>query len=168
MTHRGSGRGPHTVEQASHLDAADAARAVALRRDRLVGRQRHNFDSKRQAEIDMLGEVWRLYRGFDEARNEDIMTTDDRLIIWDWNWPRPTHALRMHFASFEAAETRFMDALRQGVGQADLRVTVDGYVYLVKIAKWSPTERPSGCIHGGWSPPCEVPADVLRLPLLAL
>ena len=68
MTHRGSGRGPHTVEHASHLDAADAARAVALRRDRLVGRQRSGFDPKRQAEIDMLGEVWRLYRAFDDAR----------------------------------------------------------------------------------------------------
>ena len=26
--HRGSGRGPHTIEHASHLDAADAARAL--------------------------------------------------------------------------------------------------------------------------------------------
>ncbi len=70
MTHRGSGRGPHTVEHASHLDAADAARAVALRRDRLIVRQRvpYAFNAKRQAEIDMLGEVWRLYRAFDDAR----------------------------------------------------------------------------------------------------
>lgn len=68
MTHRRSGRGPHTVEHASHLDAADAARAVARRRDRFVARQRISYDPKRQAEIDMLGEVWRLYRAFDDAR----------------------------------------------------------------------------------------------------
>ncbi len=72
MGHRGSGRGPHAVERASHLDAADAARAVALRRDRLVVRQRSGYDPKRQAEIDMLGEVWRLYRGFDESRRAPV------------------------------------------------------------------------------------------------
>lgn len=71
MTHRGSGRGPYTVEHASHLDAADAARAVALRRDRLVGRQRREHSAERQLEIDMLGEVWRLYRAFDNLRHQD-------------------------------------------------------------------------------------------------
>ena len=55
MSHRGSGRGPHTVSDASHLDAADLARAVALRRDRLVARQRVPYaaDQKRQLEIAM-------------------------------------------------------------------------------------------------------------------
>ena len=33
MSHRGSGRGPNTVADASHLDAADLARAVAMRHD---------------------------------------------------------------------------------------------------------------------------------------
>lgn len=69
MSHRGSGRGPTTVADASHLDAADAARAVALRRDRLIARQRNGYDLKRAAEIDMLGDVWRLYRDFDDARH---------------------------------------------------------------------------------------------------
>ncbi len=37
--HRGSGRGPHVVEHASHLDAADQAAALGLRIDRLRRRQ---------------------------------------------------------------------------------------------------------------------------------
>ncbi len=70
MTHRGSGRGPTTIADASHLDAADAARSVAIRRDRLVARQRepYKFDAKRQLEIDMLAKVYDLYRAFDDAR----------------------------------------------------------------------------------------------------
>jgi hypothetical protein len=83
VSHRGSGRGPTTVADASHLDAADAAKAVALRRDRLVARQRelYKYDLKRQAEIDMLSEVWRLYRAFDDARRLPApmsMPTPDR------------------------------------------------------------------------------------------
>jgi hypothetical protein len=39
MGHRGSGRGPHVVEHASHLDAADQAAALGLRIDRLRRRQ---------------------------------------------------------------------------------------------------------------------------------
>lgn len=89
MTHRGSGRGPHTVEHASHLDAADLAQAVALRRDRLVARQRvpYQADPKRQAEIDMLGEIYRLLRAFDEARQPTSNPASDeetqRLIFED-------------------------------------------------------------------------------------
>lgn len=73
MTHRGSGRGPTTVADASHLDAADAAAAVALRRDRLVARQQrpYAYSAQRQAEIDMLGEVWRLYRAYDDRPHMD-------------------------------------------------------------------------------------------------
>ena len=61
MTHRGSGRGPHTIEHASHLDAADLAQAVALRRDRLVARQRESlaWSPGRADEIYTLGEVHR-------------------------------------------------------------------------------------------------------------
>ena len=77
MSRRGSGRGPTTVADASHLDPADAALAVALRRDRLVTRQREEYSAKRQAEIDMLGEVWRLYRAFDDARHEPPPLTAD-------------------------------------------------------------------------------------------
>jgi hypothetical protein len=83
VTHRGSGRGPTTVADASHLDAADAARAVAIRRDRLIDRQRepYAYSEKRQAEIDMLGEVWRLYRAFDDARHKPpVLTTDEELL----------------------------------------------------------------------------------------
>lgn len=66
--HRGSGRGPHTVEHASHLDAEDAARSVALRRDRLVARQRAGYDPKRAAEIEMLAAVHSMYTGFVVSR----------------------------------------------------------------------------------------------------
>ena len=61
MTHRGSGRGPHTIEHASHLDAADLAQAVAIRRDRLVARQRESlaWSPGRADEIHTLGEVHR-------------------------------------------------------------------------------------------------------------
>lgn len=61
MTHRGSGRGPHTIEHASHLDAADLAQAVALRRDRLVARQREAlaWSPGRADEIHVLGEIHR-------------------------------------------------------------------------------------------------------------
>ena len=61
MTHRGSGRGPHTIEHASHLDAADLARAVAIRRDRLVARQMEAlaWSPGRADEIHALGEVYR-------------------------------------------------------------------------------------------------------------
>lgn len=58
--HRGSGRGPHTIEHASHLDAADLAQAVALRRDRLVARQRElAWSPGRADEAHTLGEVHR-------------------------------------------------------------------------------------------------------------
>jgi hypothetical protein len=59
--HRGSGRGPHVVEHASHLDAADLAQAVALRRDRLVARQLapYAWSPGRADEIHALGEVHR-------------------------------------------------------------------------------------------------------------
>jgi hypothetical protein len=67
--HRGSGRGPHAVEHASHLDARDAAAAVARRRDRLEARQRAEFNATRAAEIDMLAAVFRLYRGFADWRD---------------------------------------------------------------------------------------------------
>lgn len=71
MSHRGSGRGPNTVADASHLDAADLARAVAMRHDMLVARQRVPYagDPKRQLEIDTLAAVWRLLRAFDDARH---------------------------------------------------------------------------------------------------
>ena len=76
MSHRGSGRGPTTIADASHLDAADAAKAVALRRDRLVARQRepYKYDPKRQLEIDMLAKVYDLYRAFDDARHSPAPT----------------------------------------------------------------------------------------------
>lgn len=70
MTHRGSGRGPHVVEHASHLSAADLAAAVALRRDRLVGRQRGlvKADARRQDEIDTLGRIHRDLVAFEVRR----------------------------------------------------------------------------------------------------
>lgn len=71
MSHRGSGRGPTTVADASHLDAADMAQAFAIRRDRLVARQLvpYAYSATRQAEIDLLARVYDLYRAFDDARH---------------------------------------------------------------------------------------------------
>lgn len=71
--HRGSGRGPTTVACASHMDAKEAAQAVALRRDRLIARQQvpYAWHAGRQAEIDMLGDVWRLYRAFNDAQRAE-------------------------------------------------------------------------------------------------
>ena len=59
--HRGSGRGPNTIEHASHLDAADLMQAVAIRRDRLVARQREAlaWSPGRADEIHVLSEVYR-------------------------------------------------------------------------------------------------------------
>lgn len=70
MTHRGSGRGPNVVEHASHLSAADLAAAVALRRDRLVARQRVPYpaDLRRQDEIDTLGDIHRMLVAFEVRR----------------------------------------------------------------------------------------------------
>lgn len=70
MTHRGSGRGPNTVEHASHLSAADLAASVALRRDRLVARQRvpYQADPRRQDEIDTLGRIHRELVAFELRR----------------------------------------------------------------------------------------------------
>lgn len=61
MTHRGSGRGPHTIEHASHLDAADLMQAVAIRRNRLVARQTEAmaWSPGRADEINTLGEIYR-------------------------------------------------------------------------------------------------------------
>lgn len=71
MNHRGSGRSPNTVADASHLDAADMAQVFALRRDRLVARQLapYAYSAKRQAEIDLLAKAYDLYRAFNDARN---------------------------------------------------------------------------------------------------
>lgn len=68
MTHRGSGRGPHTIEHASHLDAADLAQAVAIRRDRLVARQREGWAESRADEIHTLAAVYDHLRAFTERR----------------------------------------------------------------------------------------------------
>ncbi len=71
MSHRGSRRGPNTIADASHLDAADLAQAVAIRRDRLAKRQSApcRWNAERQGEIDVLGEVWRLLRAYDDQRH---------------------------------------------------------------------------------------------------
>lgn len=71
MSHRGSGRGPNTIADASHLDAADLAQAVAIRRDRLVKRQSepYKWSAERQGEIVALGEVWRILRAYDDQRH---------------------------------------------------------------------------------------------------
>lgn len=71
VSHRGSGRGPHTVDDASRMDASEWAAAVAIRRDRLVALQRvpYRWDAKRQAEIDALGAVHRLFVAFDTGRH---------------------------------------------------------------------------------------------------
>ena len=68
--HRGSGRGPHVVEHASHLDAADLAQAVAIRRDRLVARQLapYAWSPGRADEIHALGEVHRDLAALVERR----------------------------------------------------------------------------------------------------
>ena len=70
VTHRGSGRGPNVVERASHLSAADLAASVALRRDRLVARQRvpYQADPRRQDEIDTLGRIHRELVAFELRR----------------------------------------------------------------------------------------------------
>ena len=72
VTHRGSGRGPNTIEHASHLSAVDLASAVAIRRDRLVKRQRvpYGADARRQDEIDTLGTIHRLLVAFELRRLE--------------------------------------------------------------------------------------------------
>lgn len=69
--HRGSGRGPHTIEHASHMDAADLAQAVAIRRDRLVARQLapYQWSPSRADEVHTLGEAHRLLAGFIERRH---------------------------------------------------------------------------------------------------
>ena len=71
MSHRGSGRGPNTIACASHLGAADLAQAIAIRRDRLVKRQSepYKWNAERQGEIDVLGEVHRLLRAYDDQRH---------------------------------------------------------------------------------------------------
>ena len=71
MSHRGSGRGPNTIANASHLGAADMAKVFALRRDRLVKRQMepYKWNAERQGEIDVLGEVHRLLRAYDDRRH---------------------------------------------------------------------------------------------------
>ena len=71
VSHRGSGRDPNTIANASHLDAADLAQAISIRRDRLVKRQSASYawNAERQGEIDMLGEVYRLLRAYDEQRH---------------------------------------------------------------------------------------------------
>ena len=68
--HRGSGRGPHVVELASHLDAEDLARAVAIRRDRLVARQSATltWSPGRADEIHELGELYRRLAELVERR----------------------------------------------------------------------------------------------------
>jgi hypothetical protein len=68
--HRGSGRGPHTIEHASHLDAADLAQAVAIRRDRLVARQLvpYAWSPSRADEIHVLGETHRDLTALVERR----------------------------------------------------------------------------------------------------
>lgn len=72
MTHRGSGRGPNTIEHASHLSAADLAHAVALRRDRLVARQRVPYQAapRRADEIEVLGDIHRMLVAFELRRLE--------------------------------------------------------------------------------------------------
>jgi len=73
--HRGSGRGPHTIEHASHLDAEDLARAVAIRRDRLVARQTAAlaWSPGRADEIHVLGELYRqLAALLDRRRQAEI------------------------------------------------------------------------------------------------
>lgn len=59
------------AELASCMDASEWCVAIAARRDRLVERQRARpkASPKRQAEIDMLGLLYRAVRAFDEARH---------------------------------------------------------------------------------------------------
>ena len=71
MSHRGSGRGPNTIADASHLGADDLAKAITIRRDRLVKRQSepYKWNAERQGEIDALGEAWRILRAYDDQRH---------------------------------------------------------------------------------------------------
>lgn len=71
MSHRGSGRGPNTIADASHLDAADLARVLAIRRDRLVKRQMepYKWNAERQGEIDVLAKAYDLLRAYDDQRH---------------------------------------------------------------------------------------------------
>ena len=91
VSHRGSGRDPNTIANASHLDAADLAQAISIRRDRLVKRQSASYawNAERQGEIDMLGEVYRLLRAYDEQRHAPPLgvipeaSEHDRLLFED-------------------------------------------------------------------------------------
>ncbi len=71
MSHRGSGRDPNTIANASHLDAADLAQAIALRRDRLVKRQSapYQWNAERQGEINVLAKAYDLLRAYDDQRH---------------------------------------------------------------------------------------------------
>lgn len=63
-------------ELASCMDTSEWLTAIALRRDRLIARARGavRAEPKRQAEIDMLGLMYRAVRAFDLARHngEDL------------------------------------------------------------------------------------------------
>lgn len=71
MSHRGSGRGPNTIADASHLDAADLARVFAIRRDRLIKRQLepYKWNAERQGEINVLAKAYDLLRAYDDQRH---------------------------------------------------------------------------------------------------